>query len=294
MVRYTVKDFNREFPDDAACLEWLFQDRYPGGILRCSKCTKLSKHHRVKSRLSYSCDHCGHHVHPTAGTIFHKSTTHLHLWFYAVYLMAQTRCGISAKQIQRETGVTYKTAWRMWNRIRKLLCEDVGLLKGTVEVDETYIGGKRRYANRLEASRRWRQDKQTVVGHVERGGMLVTSHLPHGQRAPLKEIVQEFVLPASMIYTDEAEAYTGLRAMGYQHRRVNHSKKIYVRGNVHTNTIEGFFGLLKRGISGVYHSVSAKYLQDYLNEYTFRYNHRNDTTPMFATILSRIAVGLRA
>lgn len=294
MVRYTVSDFQREFHDDAACLEWLFQDRYHGDVLRCKKCGKLSKHHRVKSRPSYSCDHCGHHVHPTAGTIFHKSPTPLRLWFYAVYLMAQTRCGISAKQIQRETGVTYKTAWRMWNRIRKLLSEDVGRLKGTVEVDETYIGGKRRYANRLEAARRWRDDKQTVVGHVERGGMLVTSHLPHGQRAPLKEIVQEFVLPASMIYTDEAEAYTGLRAMGYQHRRVNHSKKIYVRGNVHTNTIEGFFGLLKRGISGVYHSVSAKYLQDYLNEYTFRYNHRNDTTPMFATILSRIAVGLRA
>lgn len=293
MKRYTIKDFQRDFPDDAACLEWLKNHLYPNGITcenkTCKKYGQVTKHYRVQSRPSYSCAYCGHHVHPTAGTIFHRSSTSLHHWVYAVYLMAQTRCGISAKQIQRETGVTYKTAWRMWNRIRKLLKENNGPLSGTVEVDETYIGGKKRYGSRIEATRRWRQDKQAVVGHVERGGPIKALHLPHENRTTLREVVQEYVLPASMIYTDEAEAYTGLRAMGYQHRRVNHSKKIYVHGAVHTNTIEGFFGLLKNGIRGVYHSVSAKYLQEYLNEYTFRYNHRNDATPMFQTILHQVS-----
>jgi len=116
MQRYTFTDFNRDYPDDAACLEWLREYLYPDGI-HCKKCDRVTKHHRVASRQSYSCDNCGHHVHPTAGTIFHKSTTSLRTWFYAIYLMAQTRCGISAKQIERETGVTYKTAWRMFKQL---------------------------------------------------------------------------------------------------------------------------------------------------------------------------------
>ncbi|HBI45696.1 MAG TPA: hypothetical protein DDY78_23010 [Planctomycetales bacterium] len=123
--KFTIKDFNTLFPDDAACLEWLKNHLYPDGIF-CKTCQKVTKHHRVVSRPSYSCDVCGHHVHPTADTIYHKSPTPLRLWFYAVYLMASTRCGISAKQIQRETGVTYKTAWRMFKQIRSMLNEDDG------------------------------------------------------------------------------------------------------------------------------------------------------------------------
>ncbi len=290
MKRYTFKDFTQDFPDDVTCLAWLFNERYPGGVFCASpECQRVTKHHRVASRPSYSCGRCGHHVHPTAGTIFHKSPTSLRLWFYAVYLMAQTRCGISAKQIQRETGVTYKTAWRMWTQIRKLLQENDGPLSGTVEVDETYVGGKRRYGSRLKAARQWRKDKQTVAGYVERKGRVRAVHLPDSHDSSLLERVHQYVLPASMIYTDEHPAYRRLPATGYAHRRVNHSAKIYVRGDVHTNTIEGFFSLVKRGISGVYHAVSAKYLQSYLNEYAFRYNHRNDERPMFMTILSRVA-----
>ncbi len=123
MLPYTLKDFQKQFPNDATCLEWLKNRLYPEGIY-CETCEAVTKHHRVKSRPSYSCDHCGHHVHPTADTIFHKSPTPLSTWFYAVYLMASTRCGISAKQIQRETGVTYKTAWRMFKQIRSMLTDD--------------------------------------------------------------------------------------------------------------------------------------------------------------------------
>src|SRR5580658_1798889 len=142
MLPYTLKDFQKQFPDDAACLEWLRNYLYPAEGIYCETCEATTKHHRVKSRPSYSCDHCGHHVHPTAGTIFHKSPTPLTIWFYAIYLMAQTRCGISAKQIQRETGVTYKTAWRMFKQIRTLMSEDITLEGSSVEMDETYVGGK--------------------------------------------------------------------------------------------------------------------------------------------------------
>ena len=287
MDRYTVKDFRRDFPDDVACLEWLKNYLYPDGIF-CKVCQRVTKHHRVKSRPSYSCDICGHHVHPTAGTIFHKSTTPLHFWFYAVFQMSSTRCGISAKQIQRELGVTYKTAWRMWAQVRKLLSEDSGPLSGEVEVDETYIGGRRRYGSAKEAARRWRKDKAVVAGHVQRKGKVRASHMPDGTAATLLPQVRRHVLPASIVYTDELPVYVNLPAHGYQHRRINHSAKVYVQGDVHTNTIDGFFSLLKRGIGGAYHSVSAKYLQRYVDEYVFRYNHRNDEAPIFRTMLRRV------
>src|SRR5258707_9501416 len=142
--KFTIRDFDRMFPTDAACLEWLKSHLYPDGI-HCKKCDRVTKHHRVASRPSYSCDQCGHHVHPTADTIYHKSSTPLRLWFYAVYLMASTRCGISAKQIQRETGVTYKTAWRMFRQIRSLLSEPDTQLEGEAgEMAEAYIGGRPR------------------------------------------------------------------------------------------------------------------------------------------------------
>jgi transposase len=289
MEKYTINDFNRQFPDDAACLDWLREYLYPDGVF-CEKCGRVTKHHRVVSRPSYSCDRCGHHVHPTAGTIFEKSTTPLRLWFHAIFLMAQTRCGISAKQIQRETGVTYKTAWRMFNRIRSLLSEDVGPLGGEVEIDEAYMGGRLRDRglSKQEAARRRMENKTPVLGIVQRRGKVHATKIPGVSRDTILPVVQERVLPASMVYTDEHQTYGPLPSMGYGHRRIHHASKVYVVGDVHTNTIEGFWSLLKRGISGVYHSVSDKYLQHYLDEYSFRYNHRDDVQPMFQTFLRRV------
>ena len=142
--RYSLAEFDRDFPNDAACLDYLVGELYPNGIY-CPVCQKITKHYRDKSRPSYSCEFCGHHEYPMTGTIFQDSATSLRLWFYAMYLMASTRCGISAKQLERELGVTYKTAWRMFNKIRSLMAEDPGKMSGTVEVDETYIGGRRRF-----------------------------------------------------------------------------------------------------------------------------------------------------
>ena len=122
MKKYTIRDFEQEFPDDAACLDYIYRTLYPNGA-PCPRCEMVTKHHRLINRPAYCCDRCGHHLHPTACTIFHKSTTPLRLWFYAIFLMSATRCGVSAKQIERETGVTYKTAWRMFKQIRTLLAD---------------------------------------------------------------------------------------------------------------------------------------------------------------------------
>jgi len=284
MERYTITHFNNDFPNDDACLEWLKNNLYPDGIF-CKKCGKVTKHHRIISRHSYSCDICGHHVHPTAGTIFEKSTTPLKLWFHAIYLMSSTRCGISAKQIERETGVTYKTAWRMFKQIRSMLEENHNNMSGPVEADETYIGGKR-HGKRGRGA----EGKTPIVGIVQRKGKLIATATSNVKATTLLPIIKEHVLPDAVIYTDELPSYNKLPFMGYVHHQVHHALKIYAMGDIHTNTIEGFWSLLKRGISGVYHSVSAKYLQTYLNEYTFRYNHRKDETPMFKTILARIAI----
>src|SRR5215469_8348674 len=144
-LRYTRSQFDADFPGDDVCLETIKEQRFPGGVTFCGKCQQERKHYRVTGRTAYACDHCGNHIYPLAGTIFEKSTTSLRIWFQAMYLMGSTRCGISAKQIQRETGVTYKTAWRMFKQIRSLLSEPDMQLEGqTVEMDETYVGGRER------------------------------------------------------------------------------------------------------------------------------------------------------
>lgn len=285
MERYTIKDFQREYPTDDACLEWLKHHLYPNGIF-CETCQRITKHHKVVSRRSYSCDHCGHHVHPTADTIYHKSSTPLRLWFYAIYLMASSRCGISAKHLERELGVTYKTAWRMFKQIRSMLANDSKEpLSGKVEVDETYIGGVRRGGKRGRGS----ENKIVVVGAAQRGGRVIAVKAENVKAVTVVPFVREYVLPHTTVFTDELPSYNTLPKYGYAHKRIHHASRIYVMGDIHTNTVEGFWSLIKRSISGAHHSVSAKYLQTYLNEYAFRYNRRFDIKPMFRSFLEQAA-----
>ena len=289
--RYSRADFARDFPDDAACLDWLKDERYPDGIL-CKNCGRVTPHYRVKSRPSYSCQSCGNHVHPTAGTVFHKSSTSLHLWFQAIYLMSATRCGISAKQLEREIGVNYKTALRMFHEIRKLLGMDViPPLSGDVEMDETYLVPLRRLKDRQDPTfgRRNTARERAIMGAVERGGRIVARYVPTPTKMVAEHMVGEHVLPSAVIFTDEHRMYDDLHKRGHAHYRVKHSAKVYVDGDVHTRTIEGFWSLFKRGLSGVYHAVSTKYLQGYIDEYVFRYNHRFDDVPMFWAFLAQVA-----
>jgi|ERR1022692_2505694 transposase-like protein len=285
MQRFPLKAFQTQFPNDAACLEWLKNYLYPDGIF-CKNCEEITKHYRVVSRPSYCCEHCGNHVHPTAGTIFHKSPTPLTTWFYAMYLMSATRCGISAKQIERETGVTYKTAWRMFKQIRSMLGDEksgpIGGFNRKVEMDETY------YGSRSEGKRGRGTDKTPVVGMVQRKGQVRAFVAADVKADTLRGLIKEHVLPKSTVFTDDFRSYNGLDARGYTHHRINHSEKVYVVGEVHTNTIEGFWSLVKRGISGVYHSVGRHYLQTYFDEYSFRYNRRFDEQPMFWSFLQQV------
>jgi transposase len=299
---YSLMEFIREFPDDASCLEWLWHNRFSedGSHAECPSCERVRKFHKVQDRPAWDCDSCGYHLHPTAGTIFHKSSTSLHLWFYAMHLMTSTRCGISAKQLERELGVTYKTAWRMANLIRnELMADDGNALSGSVEVDETYVGGKPRAADikrhkraqyPQKAGSEWaKRKKTTVFGMVERGGQVRAIALPKDTDTTWKGIVSTHVLPSSTVFTDEHVAYKGLDKTHRAHHRIHHSEHIYVDGDVHTNTIEGFFSLVKSGLRGVYHSVSTKHLQGYLNEYVWRYNHRTRSRSQFESLLLRAA-----
>jgi transposase len=296
-LRYTVRDFDKEFPNDDACIEYVKEQRWPGGVTQCDKCGVERKHYRIKGRTAYSCDHCGTQIYPLAGTIFEKTTTPLKTWFYAMYLMGSTRCGISAKQIQRETGVTYKTAWRIFHQVRKLLAEpEEPQLEGkTVEVDEMYHGGKRRgvIGRRIPEG----SQKTPVIGMVERNrpgrpGRVIARVIPDVKRATLFGSIKKYVMPSSTVFTDEFVSYDGLAELegrGYTHRRIRHASNVYVMGDVHTNTIEGFWSLVKRGIGGVYHNVSQKNLQSYLDEYAFRYNRRHEGNQQFRAILKRVA-----
>jgi transposase-like protein len=289
----TYTRFITLFPDHDACLDYLKDRFHPDGS-DCPKCGKQTKFHRIRSRAAYSCQWCGHQVYPTAGTIFHKSTTNLQMWFWAIFLMSSTRCGISAKQLEREIGVSYPTAHRMFKQIRTLLSQDgAPLLSGDVEVDETAGGGRVRASDRARGKDHVRRKvslRPTIWGAVERGGEVRAKVVKSRGTKDVEGAIYTHVLPASMIFTDEWLGYNpdrlGRRDRG--HKRIRHEDRVYVDGNVHTNTIEGFFGLFKNGVRGVYHSVSSTYLQSYLDEYCFRYNARNSPTPLFDLILGRV------
>jgi transposase len=301
--KFTRFDLEREFPDDAACLDYLVAKLYPEGIF-CPTCNKVTKHHRIKARPAYACQFCGHQEHPMKGTIFEGSSTSLGLWFQAIYLMASTRCGISAKQLERETGVSYPTALRMFRQIRSLLGQDSDeRFSGTIEADEAYIGGigKWKHANKRGHAAAF-STKTPVFGMAQRGepinpqrkrgpksGKVVAKVVEHASTVSVMPHMTTKVLPGSTVFTDEGNVYQGLKGHGFEHQRVNHSQAIYVDGDAHVNTIEGFWSLLKSGIRGTYHSVSTTHLQSYLDEYAFRYNNREATgRGMFDAFLDRI------
>jgi transposase-like protein len=294
----SLLEFAREFPDDEACLVWLWRERFSpdGEHAYCQRCDTervFKRYDTAQKRPCWFCQTCGFRIHPMKGTIYERSSTSLQLWFYALYIMASTRCGISAKQLERELGVHYKTAWRMFNKIRnELMIQEDTPLSGEVEADETFVGGKPRQSERNALYRQGvplrgrNYRKHTIVfGAVERRGRVVAKIIPNSGGPLLRETVSTHVLPDSMLFTDDYGGYATLGGK-YRHRRINHSAKIYVSGDVHTQTIEGFFGLTKNGIRGVYHSVSRKWLQGYLNEYVWRYNRRENPQSMFYDLLA--------
>ena len=281
-------DVTKQFATDEQCLNYLEQMRWPNGI-RCPLCghdsvsriEREAESKNVRNRL-YQClePSCKHQFSATAGTIFHDSHLPLPKWFMAVAMIADAKKGVSAKQLQRHLGIgSYKTAWHMAHRIRKAMEDSEGsLLKGTIEVDETYIGGK--YDPRRK---RAKYQKAAVIGMVERGGRVRTIRLNEVTKETLVGTIEDHTARTAHIMTDEHAGYKAVKNIR-RHDSVNHIKEEWVRGNVHTNTIENHWSLLKRGIIGSFHQVSVKHLDRYLSEFEYRQNNRKEPDLFIKTV----------
>jgi len=278
----SVQDFFRRFPTADACLEHLMTIRF-GNPLECPKCGNEGQFTKLKKLPAYACPTCGHHIHPMVGTPFERSHTPLQKWFYAMYLFTTSRHGVSGKELQRQLSVTYKTAWRMGHEIRKYMGKVDGdhPLDGHVEVDETYIGGKRSGGKRGRGA----PGKTIVFGMLERGGDVMTRVVKNVRRKTLEPHILEKIKAGSRISTDELKSYAALSRHGYDHRAVNHSADEWVRGETHVNSAEGFWSIIKRSIRSTHIHVSKKHLPKYLGEFEFRYNLRKSPDSMFARLL---------
>lgn len=276
----TIQDFFKRFPTDEACLDHLMKLRF-GTDFGCPKCGEIGKFRKLAKHPAYTCN-CGHHIHPMEGTIFKDTHTPLAKWFYAMYLFTTTRHGVPAKELQRQLGVSYPTAFRMAHLIRDYMAKIDGddALQGHVEADETYIGGVKHGVSGDKTN------KSVVFGMVERGGNVMTKVLPHGAPWNLEGIIRANVVERSTISTDEWSGYKNLGKFSFKHGAVNHSIDQWVDGIHHTNSIEGYWSLLKRSIRGTHVHVSRKYLAKYLGEFEFRYNMRKTPWLMFDRLLS--------
>lgn len=282
----TIAQFFKRFPTEEACLNHLFDVRFGQGF-ECPKCERASKWFRIKAERAYSCQWCGHHLHPTVGTPFEKTRTSLQLWFYAIFLFTTTRNGVAAKELQRQLGVTYKTAWRMADLIRKHMGDVDGdnMLGGAgeiVEIDETLIGG-----SVTGKGSGYKGNKSVVVGMMERGGDVVTKVVTSRHREPMERLVLDNVHPGATVATDEFGSYRRLDTLGFDHVTVQHKKGQYTTDNGGgVNSIEGFWAQLKRSINGTHIHVSRKHLWKYAKEAEYRFNRRSQPSAMLDELLS--------
>lgn len=279
----------KTFPTQAACIAHLEQVRWNGTPVcpycNSTNCTTLPKENR------HHCNTCNTTFSVTVGTIFHKTKIDLQKWFLAIALTLNAKKGISARQLGRDIEVTKDTAWRILMQIRKSFVDDNELLEGIVEIDETFIGGKnknRHASKKVEGGQGGNGgDKTIVVGTLQRDGKVKAQKVKDRTAKTLHGVIKQNVATGTQLMTDEFKSYNGLCLL-YGHSIVNHSMKEYVNGACHTNTLEGFWSLLKRGVIGQYHYVSPRYLNNYINEFCYRYNSRKTATKeVFAAVVSK-------
>lgn len=266
-----IYKLSKRFDTKEKCIKYFEKLRFPAGVY-CSRCGSLSIS-RIKTRFKYECNDCHYQFSVTSGTILHKTHLPLSKWILASFLICNARKGISAKQIQRDLQLTYKTAWFLMHRIRKAMQSDplISKFKNIVEVDETYIGGKAKGIRGRGA-----KNKSIVLGISERNGSVKFSILKNLKHSTLAKEIEKYVDPnIKMLCADEFPSYNRF-ARKFNLCRIDHSSKKYVNGNVHTNSVESMWALLKRGIHGSYHHVSKKYLALYLNEFEYRFNNNGD------------------
>jgi transposase-like protein len=278
-----------KFADEDACREYLEDLRWPDGV-RCPRC-ESDKIARLRKRDQYECgnDDCGYRFSVTSGTVLHDSHLPLWKWFIATYLICESKKGMSANQLKRTLNVAYKTAWYLCHRIRAAMMEEGSeLLSGVVEADETYIGGKLRAGNRPDAARQRMTNKSVVVGAIERGGKLRVRVIPDAGQEHVHRFLDEVVDDdAEAIYTDSHRSYRGIGDENTVHEYVNHAADEWVRGQIHTNTVESAWSLFDRAVIGSYHKISKKHLPAYLDEFAFRFNNR-DNPYLFRDTLLRL------
>jgi transposase-like protein len=274
----SILEFQKHFNTDAKCREYLEQQRW--GDTPCCPFCAVENVTRLKDGKRFQCNEklCRKQFSVTVGTIAENTKIPLTKWFLAMYILSNHSKGISSLQLASWLDVTQKTAWFLNHRIREMLADnDPELLSGIVEVDETYVGGKisnKHVSKRKELSKF--DNKTMVFGAVAREGKVVTKVIPNTTKESLLNAVHEFVEEGSFMVSDEHVGYKQLKKH-YKHARVNHSKQQYVKGAAHTNTIEGFWNILKKQINGIHHSVSPHLLGAYATEAAYRYNHRKLT-----------------
>lgn len=289
----TLRQFQARFPTEESCLDHLFQVRY-GNDFACPGCGREAKFSRVKARRSYQCQWCAYQVYPTAGTPFDRTRTPLRDWFFVMFQFCSSRNGVAAKEVERQLGVTYKTAWRMCHMIREYMgavdgSDPIGGLSRTVQIDETFVGGRRATGNKKGGDPS--VNKTTVFGMLEVGGGIVTHVVSDRRSATLLPLILQTVKRPGTIYTDEHKAYGGLATMGYRHATVNHSREQYVcsKSGATVNAVEGFWSQLKRSINGTHIHVSGKHLSKYLGEHEFRWNMRREPHLMLDRLMVSFA-----
>ncbi len=274
--RITIKMFNERFPDDKACLKFLYDRRF-GDDYSCPKCSG-SKFHQMNNRRCYKCDKCGFEVYPMAGTILHGSRTSLLDWFHVVRLFANSRNGVSAMFLRRELGFTMKCAMRIGHSIRTVMAEPEIILSGDVEIDATYVGGK--------------NSKKTVIfGMVERGpdGRAKMFVVDKESKKIVLPLVLENIEKGSTIYSDEHGAYKKIfEDHGYKHKVITHKTRNWANGDIHTNSIEAFWSKFDNAVRGTYIRPSSKYMQNYIDEFSFKHNRNGDSEKIFYDLLDRL------
>lgn len=281
-------ELTEQFGTDEKCRKALEQLRWKDGA-KCPRCKSDAS--AIANRFQYDCDTCHYQFSVTAGTIFHDSHLSLWKWFVASALLCEAKKGMSACQVQRTIGVSYKTAWYLCHRIRAAMVEtNTPKLDGKVEMDETYVGGQ----NSGRGRHRRLENKEIVIGIRQRNGELRLFHSKDVKAKTLAKYIRENVSEdAEVIFTDDYPSYpSAIKRAGMEsrkHKAINHSKRIYVIGDTHTNTIENAFSLFKRGVRGTWHHISAKHLASYLEEMSFRFNNRKNPYLFRDTILRLIA-----